>query len=377
MRLLVVLHENPVGYHDDWRGALSALRSRGALEDYTIVPFRALQATGASVPDVEGEIIAKAADLRATAVLWCHTSRLEVGGATLSRLQTMSGRPVFGYWEGDMYQWPHKPFPKPARQIARACDVVFVPGYSSFSDSLRRAGCSDLRYAPSPTDEARFGEAFGLRRSTPEFDVVMIGNRVTSRAPLKTMPGARQRMRLVQLFEKKLGNRFAVFGSGWKGQSAQGPISFVDQGKAYAAGHVALGNNNIHAACYFSDRLPIAMSCGSIVVHCHEAGFDDVFGHDHPLWLYHDAHQAWLAARRLLETPDADLQASRLRGRDLALGRFTMLHVLDYIVAVMAEVSRRNGQRSGVSVTTNPWISGDELPAARRVQRTSFAARVS
>lgn len=249
MRLLLILHENPEGDFDDWRHALSTLKARGSLDDYAVYPFRARLFSGASTHEVAEEIVATALNFDASSILWCHTGDLEASAATISRLRNLPRRPVFGYWEGDMYQWPFKPFPSAARRIACASDVVFVPGYSSFAHSLRRSGCRDVRYAPLPTDEGRFDTAFRLRKQTTEFDVVMIGNRNTSRAPLRSMPGARQRVRLVRLFERKLGRRFAVFGHGWKGQSAQGPISFREQGEAHAAGRIELGNNNLHAAC--------------------------------------------------------------------------------------------------------------------------------
>jgi hypothetical protein len=371
MRLLVVLHENPVGYHDDWRRALLQLRSEGTLEQYAVVPFAPRQRSGVSGE----EILSAAAELRATGILWCHTSNLEVSGATLSSLRHLPSRPVFGYWEGDMYQWPFKPFARAARRVARAADVVFVPGYSSFSEGLRRSGCADVRYAPSPTDETRYGGALGLRNATPEFDVVMIGNRVASRAPGKTMPGARERMELVRLFEQRLGPRFAVFGTGWEGRSAQGPIGIREQGDAYAAGHIALGNNHIHAAYCFSNRLPIAMTCGAILVHGREAGFDAVFGRNPPLRFFRDAEDAWSVVRRLLEVSGADLQDQRTRAREFALSRLSMVHVQRYMVAVLSGMWQSHRGHGESDPVPNPWIGGIQLRDALPIARAELSAR--
>ena len=361
MRLLLILHDNPVGYHDDWHRALLTLKTRGSLDDFAVYPFLARLVNGAGMQLIEQEIVAAVVDFGATAILWCHTSGFGVTAATISRLRNLRSRPVLGYWEGDMYQWPYKPFPNAARRIACASDVVFVPGYSSFARSLRRSGCRDIRYAPLPTDEVRFGDAFGLRQDRAEFDVVMIGNRVTSRVPLKSMPGARQRIRLVRLFEKKLGRRFAVFGWGWKGKCAQGSIDKRESGHAYAAGHVALGNNNLHAACYFSDRLPNAMICGSIQVHNWEPGFNLVFGQSPGLRFFDSAENAWLAARQLIETDEADIQQERSSAREMALAKFTLTHVQDYMVAVLRELRQSRLAAAAPRSIPNPWLGRAHL----------------
>jgi hypothetical protein len=361
MRLLVVLNENPVGSHDNSRRYLATLKSRGTLDDYAICPFLARLSSGASSREVEEEIIETAADLAATAVLWCHTSSLEVTAATFSRLRRLPGRPVFGYWEGDMYQWPYKPFPPPARRIACACDVVFLAGSSSLLHNLRRRGCGDIRYAPSPADLALFGDAILLRQTEPEFDLVLIGNNPKSHIPFKTMPGARWRGQIVAMLERKLGQRFAVFGYGWRGPCAQGPVPMERQGEVYARSRAGIGNNNLHAAYYFSNRLPIALSCGAVTLHNWEAGLDQVLGHDAPIRFFRSTGEAWEAVRRVLEADDADLQKERLRARELALARFTFTHVQDYMVAVLRDLWQARQAGAAPRAILNPWLGREQL----------------
>jgi len=361
MRMLVVLNENPVGSHADVRRGLLTLKSRSHLDEYVIYPFSARLSSGTSPAAIEEEIIAAAADLEATAVLWCHTQGLDVATATFSRVRSLPSRPVHGYWEGDMYQWPYKPFPPAARRVACACDVVFIPGSSSFLLGLRRSGCGDVRYAPLPADPDRFGHSAHLRQTESEFDVVFVGSNPTSRIPLKTMPGARWRGQLVAMLEGKLGRRFAVYGHGWRGPCAHGPVPKEGQAEVFARSRATIGNNNLHAAYYFSDRLPTAMSCGAVTLHSWEPGFDQVFGHDAPLRFFCSTEGAWEAVRRVLETDDADLEKERLRARDLALARFTISHVQDYIVEVMRELWQ--ARRTGVSprVVLNPWLHREQL----------------
>lgn len=361
MRLLVVLHADSADSHADSRRALMTLKARGVLDDYAVYPFLARLSSGTSLREVQGEIISAAAELRATAVLWCHTSRFEVPEATFARLHDLPDRPANGYWEGDMYQWPYKPFPPAAKRVARACDVVFIPGSSSFLQSLRHYGCQDIRYAPSPTDPGRFGDAIQLRQSEPEFDLVFIGNNPKSRLPFKTMPGTRWREQLVATLERKLRRRFAVYGVGWHGPCAQGPVPHERQGEAYARSRAGIGTNNLNAAYYFSDRLPVSLTCGAVTLHNWETGLDRVFGHDAPIRFFRNTGEAWEAVRSVLETDDADLQEERLRGRDLALARFTFAHVLDYMVAVLRESWQSRQTGTATRSVPNPWLGREQL----------------
>jgi len=359
-RMLVVLHEETTGSHADSRRALAGLKSDGALEDYVVYPFLARLAEGAAARHVHDEIVTAAADLRATCVLWCHTGRFVVPERVFLSLRGLPHRPVQGYWEGDMYESPFKPFPHPARVVARSCDVVFVPGASSFSRSLGRWGCADVRYAPSPTDPGKFGHAFELRRGTYDHDVVLIGNRVWSRVPFKTMPGARRRARLVRLLERKLGRRFAVYGAGWRGPSAQGPVRHDEQGVVYARSRMSVGVNNLAAAYCFSSRLPISLTCGVTTIHNWERGLDVIFGRDAPIRYFRSAREAWNVVRRLLEVDDRELEDERVRGRELALARFTFAHVLGYVGEVLD--ARWAAQQGGVArPVLNPWLGREHL----------------
>ena len=249
-----MLNESVEGSHDDVHRALAELVAAGQLTAYRVYAFPARLEQGLQPHEIAAEIVAEAVDLLPTVILWSHTGHLSIDHACLKRLRSLPSRPAMGYWDGDMYQTPYKPFPRQALMLARACDVVFLPGMNDFVRGLRRSGARDIRYVPSTTDLGRFGGARALRgRRECEFDVAMIGNRHTSRVPFKTMPGLRWRIELAKMFEAKLGQRFAIFGYGWRGSCAQGPVGFTEQGTAYSSAFFGVGVNNLHASYYFSN----------------------------------------------------------------------------------------------------------------------------
>lgn len=361
-RLLVLLNENPAGAHDDVHNSLRRLVAAGRLDDHVVIPHAARLADGADERSVAEEVLTTAKSCEATAVLWSHTGSLRIDDGVLGRLRALPNRPVMAYWDNDMYHWFFKPFPREALRIAQLCDVVFACGDSGYVESLSRHDCPDIRYTPSSTDEVRFPitSVAACHAREYEYDVVLIGNRVRSRLPFKTMPGARERERLVDLFTRRLGRRFAVYGFGWTGASAQGPVPFQEQGRVYRSARLALGNNNLHAGYYFSNRLPIAMSSGCIVVHNWEPGFETVFGEQAPLRLFRTPQSAWQTARRLLNCDEAELEEQRLAAHDLALRRFTMYHVQDYMLRVLSGI-RQARDGGDAAPVPNPWLGRERL----------------
>jgi hypothetical protein len=174
------------------------------------------------------------------------------------------------------------------------------------------------------------------------------------------MPGARQRSRLVETFTREFGSRFAVFGAGWSGVSAQGTIPFVEQTRAYARGRVVLANVNLSGPYGFSNRLPIAMSSGVPVVHSMIEGADKVFGDEPPLRFFVDEVDALGQVRDLLSRPQLELDALGRSARLLALSRFTILDGLRYIVQVLDAVRQDSLGLSG-DAPHNPWLPLEDL----------------
>lgn len=129
----------------------------------------------------------------------------------------------------------------------------------------------------------------------------------------------------------------------------------------YARSRAAIGTNNLHAAYYFSDRLPVSLTCGALTMHGWETGLDRVFGPDAPIRYFRNTNEAWDVVRRVLESDEADLQEERIRGRNLALSRFTFAHVLGYMIAVLHELRQSRLGGTAPQALPNPWLGREQL----------------
>lgn len=353
MRLFIILNETATNPHINVHNALEALRAKGAVES-EVFPFRIHLESGLASEEVLRELAQRAIVFGPDAMLWAHTAGLYASKNQLAVLREKCNNPVFGYWEGDLYEAPYKRLPDEVAELASACDVVFVQGFGPMTDELAAAGCTDIRFVPATTDEWRFGKQHA---SAPEFDVVLIGTNAASRLPWRTMPGARWRKRLVQLFEKQLGRRFAVFGHGWHGPSARGPLAFERQSYAYGQGRLALGVNNLHARYYFSNRLPIAMSSCVPVIYNYEQGFDSLFPPNSGCMFFRETKQAWDIAHSLLSGDDDRLIDMGEAAQHLAFQRFTIIKIFHYMCDVLRSYPRcrYHCRRAGAHVM-NPWL---------------------
>lgn len=360
MKLLLILNENPPGAHSDVHHSLQILKGQGVLEDYHIYPFLARLADGLKDKEVTQEVLDIAKELQPSLVLWSHTGRLYVSKDCIDVLKNLSSSPSIGYWDGDIYQKP-QPLPKEIILLCKLCNVVFAQGEGDFSNLLKRKGCKDIRYTPASTDTNRFCK---LRPSDHEiqYDVVIIGNNVTSKLPWKTAPGSRWRKKLAQYFYEKLGERFAVFGYGWKSEYGKGPIRFDKQVDLYHSSRVVLGVNNwLGPRYYFSNRLPIAFSSGVPVVHNYESGYEEIFQSAEDFFFFKTTEEAWNMTKQLLEKDQSELDEIGLRAYKFALERFTMTEVMRYMITVLQDHKSAQWERKDLQIRANPWINAPQL----------------
>ncbi len=356
MKLLLILNENPAGSHDDVHRALARLIQDGEMDSFYVYPFLARLSDGLTSTDVVSEIVRTAEDFEPDAILWSHTGTLKVNESALQSIRDLRSKPSMGYWDDDLYQSFYKPLPSEIKSLASKIDVAFCRGFGQMTDRLRRVGCRDIRCVPAGTEEERFGKLRG--HDTPIlYDAVMIGNCVSSFIPWKTMPGGRWRVEIVKYLERKLGKGFAVYGEGWKGPSAKGTVPFKEQGAIYHSGRVAIGVNNLHAKYFFSNRLPIAMSCGVPVVHNYELGMDEIFPIGITKHFFRDTKGAWDNIRNLLDKDQSELDSIGLMMQEFALQFLTIRKIMKYMISVLRDYKSARDSRKVIPVRPNPWIN--------------------
>jgi len=190
------------------------------------------------------------------------------------------------YHEGDAYDNFRKRVPPEFRATAAAADVSFSVGASHQLRLLQAAGSKDARWTPSVFNPRVFGVRKIAKRR--DLDIVMIANESSSRLPFKSIPGSRRRSELVRALTQRFGKRFAVYGRGWRGPSARGPLDYSDQEEAIQSAWISTGWDHYTAESkFFSDRLPIALASGTVHVTSSHPGYSDIFAKDLG-FIYHE-----------------------------------------------------------------------------------------
>jgi hypothetical protein len=316
-RLLYIPNERAEGDQPGPRRTFESLLANGKLAAYTALPVDVyIERDG---PDQAfARLLATARSLEPSIVLWQHPYH-DMPSDVLSQLKRHGSYLV--YHEGDAYGWVRKRLPARARTLARASDLTLLPGTGMQSAIFRSAGARDRGYVPNSVDLHRFGTD-GRRPSTERlFDVVMVGNRVTTRLPgAHGLPGMHHRERLARQLGDLLGDRLAIYGRGWSGfRGARGPLPYAEQVRAARESWLTVSWNHFHRVPYcFSDRLPVSLAAGVAHVTCAQPGYDELFEDGCELFLARSVPALVRRVESLLAGPRDVLDAVGQRGRAFA-----------------------------------------------------------
>lgn len=229
----------------------------------------------------------------------------------------------FIYHEGDPYSRFKHPLPLAARAAGRASDVTFTVGSGVFAENFRRHGARDVRWASHAFEPDRY-KYVPVQPGARAYDVVVVANRNKPR--FRGHPNWRDRINFVTLLQERFGDRLAVFGRGWTGVGAQGPIEFSRQNEAISTAWISA--NWDHYASepdYFSNRLPISLAVGSIHATTRHPGYERIFSESTKDFLITDASPRGLVdsiERYLAETSPEDRIQSSIRAQKFAYKRF-------------------------------------------------------
>ena len=192
------------------------------------------------------------------------------------------------YHEADPYTRFLHPLPRAARAAGRFSDVVFTVGSGVFADNFRRARARDVRWASHGFEPERYRYAEVEQNEERTYDVVVVANR--NRPRLRGHPNWRDRIRFVQLLQERFGERVAVFGAGWEGVGAKGPVDTSLQDHAIRSAWISANwDHYANEPDYFSNRLPISMASGSIHATTRHPGYDKIFGKETTPFLIFDS----------------------------------------------------------------------------------------
>lgn len=347
MRILALSNEPSPGADPDVPWALARLAERGLVHDHAVYPLRAAVASRGSRSAAE-EIAAIADALQADVLAFFHAGSCRLSDEDLDIVRRASPQAVWIYREGDAYQRWTLPYHRSILATVRRCAAAFLPCGGYFPDIVRHTGCGFVTYAPSWVNPERFPYRWP---SSPakEYDVVFVGNDM--RARLRPVPGVRERRRLVRRLQERYGSRAAIYGRGWTGKGARGPLPLEAVGEAYAASCVAVGMDHVVGPYQFSNRLPTALACGVPLAYALPQSRVDALASMDSSQLFVDEDGAVAVIDRLLATDASALNVLSAHQRRLSLS-FACDRVMAYMLEVAAALRSGRDPRA----LPNPWL---------------------
>lgn len=350
MKILYVINEYKSGDHIDVHRSLEKLKTEKVIEAYKTYPFLSKIKKNIKIEIILEEILQIISRYKPEAIIWSHTVNLKVNDAFLNRLRDKFPDTIHLYFDGDIYQRFYKPIPEEVVMLAGFCDVSFWPGYAPFIEKIRKNGGNDIRYVPLTSDDVRFANI--TNTYSPENGIVMIGNYISSKIPFKTFPGSKLRKKTADFLFQKYGKDFSLYGAGWgNSRYGSGQIPFEKQSEIYGSHKVSVGVNNLHANYYFSNRLPIALTSGNIMIHNYEPGIEEVFRDiNYPFFFKNNSELLEIMMQILSYSTEITRKLTK-EYREFALERLTIYVALKYILCVARE--KFNNSKD---ITPNPWI---------------------
>lgn len=287
-----------------------------------------------------------------------HSRRLPDPRAAINKIKRLPSAPFVVSTLGDAFMngYLGRPEVPPSfLQAAEVSDLVTLTSMGTLADHISHYTRAPILLSPNGACQVRFGLPPERKVGTePDFDVVFIGSRNSSRNPLRPYHHfARRREELVRSLEKRFGKRFGLFGNGWEGRSSnQGPVPFAEQAKTAGRARVVVGGVPYSTARYYSSNRPfIQITSGTPMVDTAVPGVERLLKPDEH-WVLSD-HEALVGAvERTLELGDEERAEMGRRAAEYVLAHHTQAH---RVATDVENVRRlRSMRRSGVQ--NNPHL---------------------
>lgn len=275
MRVLYVPNEDGAFRQDGFRRPFANLLTAGLLESVSVFSLQMRIRGGGAAEDHRNGLVSRVREFRPDLVLMQHVGATGLRDRHLEEMRS-AGKFALVYHEGDPYsRWLH-PLPAAARAVARYSDVVFTVGSGTFLENFRRLGVRDVRWEPHVVETERYRYRPIVEPSHRTHDVVVVANRNTPR--LRGHPQWRERIEFVQRIQDTFGDRAAIFGRGWSGPGASGPVAFDDQQDAIRTAWISANwDHYAREPNYYSNRLPISLAAGTVHATTWHPGYEIIF----------------------------------------------------------------------------------------------------
>lgn len=305
-----------------------------------------------------------------------HSSRLPDPRPAIASLRTLPSSPFVVSTLGDPFRngyFGRPSVPRSFLQAAEGSDLVTLTSMGVLADHVARYTRAPIVLSPNGVCQVRFAACSGVSpHSDPEFDVVFIGSRNTSKNPARPyFHLGRRRERLVSDLTKRFGKRFAVFGNGWAAQmSDQGPIPFAQQANTAERGRVIVGGVPFSRARYYTSNRPfIQMTSRRPLVDTAVPGVESMLRRDEH-WILAPEWRLIDAVERVLEMGEEGRSKIGDAAAEYVRSRHTQAH---RVASLMENVARLRLARSG-GAPRPPYVPFF-LPEADLTLETRHATR--
>ena len=350
MRFLFLSQASRVEDQPDFH--VSFLKAIGA-DDYRNIPYQGLYAQG-GWPLLEKAIHEANDDFKPDVIYFqfFHAPE-EVHPRSLVRsLKASANHPMVLGSIGDLFDIGPlsvfgRPLPPSVTELASEADAFFSTSMGRTADELvRKHGARNLVFLPN----AYCPEHFPLTdmKHEKEYDVLMLGRsmRMVGRHPIVTVPTALKRRYVVGQLAREFGERFAIYGYGWKGMSAKGGIPFKDQVAVFQRSKVVVDSPpRVAEELYSSDRAYFMAGSGSSLVMPYVPRFDLLFEpgvNTHFVYRLRDTVEV---CRNVLSLPSDVRSENERRTVEYIWSRNLIANRVDTILSTIEAIQK---QRDGV-----------------------------
>jgi hypothetical protein len=279
--------------------------------------------------------------------------------ADVRKLLNDVGSPRVVFHEGDAWGG-RKPVLKRTMAWLAHADAVFSVAVGEQATLLGQHTRSPVRYSPNMLSNQLVDEDTGpvpdIEQSTVE--VAHVGNCYVRFGVFERVVGARDRLRLIRGLRSVPDCRVALYGRGWRGAAARGPVPFDRTTAALRHARITVGWDHYHHYTgYFSNRLPVSMYAGRVHVSSRPPGVGWLPGPEGGLHLVDTPREGIDRVRDLLRCDPRELHTAGLRARNWVRERLTNLHALLYMLG---------GDLALPAPPENPWRSIADLDPCGR-----------
>jgi hypothetical protein len=226
-------------------------------------------------------------------IVFFHISNFPVNNELLSKLRKLPSQPLIIYDEGDMYGGFSKPVSSSMKTLIKGVDIVSIRGLGGFYKSIFQMN-KNIILTLNSNWLFRFTKNITIDPHKKN-KIVFIGNKIKSRlGNFFRLSGSHEREKLVSYISKIFRDNFFIYGKGWQNNPCySGILKFDDQPQTCNESWIQLTYEHYpNIPYFFSDRIPIALSSGQIVVTNYKKGYMDIFKDTDFIYFYKNKNEA-------------------------------------------------------------------------------------